>query len=92
MKRERPILWEEDERCQLAAARFISTLFILWVAGFAVFFLWRREWSGLWWLGEVVASVLTAIVVWSGGVWLIFRAAVVSASIMRKLAQKDRRG
>src|SRR5438046_774352 len=97
MKRERPILWEEDERYQRAAALLISTVFILWVAGFAVFSLWRREWSGLWWLGEVVASILMAIVVWSGGAWLIVLAAVVSASICASwcketTARKLRRG
>jgi hypothetical protein len=90
MKRERPILWEEDERDQRAAARFMATFLVVCVALSAAHSFWWRDWDALWSLAENVVAVGAGVLVWSAFIWLISNAGAVTADLVRTLTGKNR--
>ena len=89
MNRKRPILWEEDERYQRGAAWIISTAFSLFVAISAGLSIWRNDWAGLWWLGQILASVVMAVLLWSALVWVLARAVAGVAALAARIAKRQ---
>ena len=41
----------------------LSAFFALFIVGNGALFLWRREWSGLWQLGEIFVGMFAAVLV-----------------------------
>lgn len=89
MNRKRPILWEEDERYQRGGAWVLSIAFALFVATSAGLSIWRKDWTGLWWLGQIVAGVASAVLVWSALIWVIARAFAAVAVVAGRIARRQ---